>query len=70
MKPRKSVYFSLYFLDRALKRFYVLLNYLLCLITEQRQAPLDGLAGLAETRVEERLVLGDLQHRDLGLTDQ
>ena len=58
--------------------FYIHLNsfiplnqfYLLRLVTEQRQAPLDGLAGLAEASVQERLILGDFQHRDLGLTDK
>ena len=42
--------------------------HLLGLVTQQGQAPLDGLARLPETRVQERFVLGNLQHRDLGLT--
>ena len=39
-----------------------LLSHLLGLITQQRQASLYGLAGLRETRVQEGLVLGHLQH--------
>ena len=73
MKPRKSVY--LLFFTQFLQHGHDIrgvskIIYLLCLVTEERQTPLDGLAGLSETRVQECFVLGDFQHRDLGLTDQ
>ena len=41
--------------------------HLLCGVTQQGEAPLDTLTGLAETSVQEGLVLGHLQHWHLRL---